>query len=151
MFSGFAAAVDDSGGTAAGWNATLLEGVRSLSDFGMVVVITAGAETARAWTEQASPWLAGQPLVMVLSAGVEPMIRPYYEALTPAVNGLLSGEPAAVAYELRNGRAGPAVARWNPFSLGILVAELLLMAGGVYGLGAWLISAFRPKPKAKRA
>jgi len=150
VLSGFAASVDDSGGTTAGWNAPLLEGVSSLSDFGMVAVITAGAETARAWTEQASPWLAGRPLVMVLSAGVEPMIRPYYEALTPAVNGLLSGEPAAVAYELRNGRAGPAVARWNPFSLGILVSELLLVAGGVYGLGAWLISALRPKPKAKR-
>lgn len=150
VLSGFAATVEDGGATAAGWSARLLEGVSSLSDFGMVAVITAGAETARAWTEQASPWLAGRPLVMVLSAGVEPMIRPYYEALTPAVNGLLSGEPAAVAYELRNGRAGPAVARWNPFSMGILVSELLLVAGGVYGLGAWLISALRPKPKGKR-
>ena len=150
VLSGFAATVDGGGGTAAGWSAPLLGGVSSLSDFGMVAVITAGAETARAWTEQASPWLAGRPLVMVLSAGVEPMIRPYYEALTPAVNGLLSGEPAAVAYELRNGRAGPAVARWNPFSLGILLSELLLVAGGVYGLGAWLVNALRPKPKARR-
>lgn len=151
VLSGFAAAIADGGSPAAGWNAPLLANVSSLSDFGMVAVITAGAETARAWTEQTSPWLAGRPLVMVLSAGVEPMIRPYYESLTPAVNGLLSGEPAAVAYELRNGRAGPAVARWNPFSLGILVSEVLLAGGAVYGLGAWLLSALRPKPKAKRS
>jgi hypothetical protein len=56
-----------------------------------------------------------------------------------------------VAYELRNGKVGPAVARWNPFSLGILVTEILLVCGGVYGLGAWLVQAFRPRPKAKRA
>ena len=151
VLSGFAASVDSDGGLAAGWNSPLLEGVQSLSDFGAVAVITAGTETARAWIEQASPWLSGRPLVMVLSAGVEPMIRPYYEALSPQVNGLLSGEPAAVAYELRNGKAGPAVARWNPFSLGILVVEILLTCGGVYGLGAWLVQAFRPRPKAKRA
>jgi len=150
VLSGFAASVDSNGGLAAGWNSPLLEGVQSLSDFGTVAVITAGTETARAWIEQASPWLAGRPLVMVLSAGVEPMIRPYYEALIPQVNGLLSGEPAAVAYELRNGKAGPAVARWNPFSLGILVVEILLACGGVYGIGAWLVQAFRPRPKAKR-
>jgi hypothetical protein len=150
ILSGFAASADADGGLAAGWNSPLFEGVRSLSDFGMVAVITAGTETARAWTEQASPWLAGRPLVMVLSAGVEPMIRPYYEALTPQVNGLLSGEPAAVAYELRNGKPGPAVARWNPFCMGILVVEILLACGGIYGVGAWLVQAFRPRPKAKR-
>jgi hypothetical protein len=88
---------------------------------------------------------------MVLSAGVEPMIRPYYEALRPQVNGLLSGEPAAVAYELRNGKPGPAVERWNPFSLGILVLEILLISGAVSGLGAWILHALKPRPRPKRA
>ncbi len=151
VLSGFAATVDSDGGSMAGWGSPVLEGVRTLSDFGMVVVITAGAESARSWIEQASPWLGGKPLVMVLSAGVEPMIRPYYEALRPQVNGLLSGEPAAVAYELRNGKPGPAVERWNPFSLGILVLELLLISGGVSGVGAWILHAVRPRPRPKRA
>jgi hypothetical protein len=151
VLSGFAATVDSDGGSMAGWGSPVLEGVRSLSDFSMVVVITAGAESARSWIEQASPWLGGKPLVMVLSAGVEPMIRPYYEALRPQVNGLLSGEPAAVAYELRNGKPGPAVERWNPFSLGILVLEILLISGGVSGLGAWILHAVGPRPRPKRA
>jgi hypothetical protein len=151
VLSGFAASVDAEGGLAAGWSSPVLEGVQSLSDFSAVVVITAGAESARSWIEQASPYLSEKPLVMVLSAGVEPMIRPYYEALDPQVNGLLSGEPAAVAYELRTGKAGPAVERWNPFSLGILVAEILLICGGLYGIGAWLLHAVRPRLKAKRA
>jgi hypothetical protein len=150
LLSGFAASLDLDGGSMAGWDSPVLEGVRSLSDFSMVVVVTAGAESARSWTEQASPWLAGRPLVMVLSAGVEPMIRPYYEALRPQVNGLLSGEPAAVAYELRNGKPGPAVERWNPFSLGVLVLEILLISGGVYGIGAWILLAARPRPRPKR-
>jgi len=151
VLSGFAATVASDGGELAGWESPVLEGVRSLSDFSMVVVISAGAESARSWIEQASPWLAGRPLVMVLSAGVEPMIRPYYEALRPQVNGLLSGEPAAVAYELRNGKPGPAVERWNPFSLGILVLEILLISGGVSGLGAWILHAAKPRPRPKRA
>ncbi|MCX6069268.1 MAG: hypothetical protein NTU91_00150, partial [Chloroflexi bacterium] len=151
VLSGFAASVDSEGGSMAGWNSPVLEGVQSLSDFSAVIVITAGAESARSWTEQVHPWLNGKPLVMVLSAGVEPMIRPYYEALDPQVNGLLSGEPAAVAYELRIGKAGQAVERWNPFSLGILVLEILLICGGFYGIGTWILQAVRPRPKAKRA
>ncbi len=151
VLSGFAATVDSGDESMTGWGSPVLEGVRSLSDFSMVVVITAGAESARSWIEQASPWLEGKPLVMVLSAGVEPMIRPYYEALRPQVNGLLSGEPAAVAYELRNGKPGPAVERWNPFSLGILVLEILLISGAVSGLGAWILHAVKPRPRPKRA
>jgi hypothetical protein len=151
VLSGFAASIDEPANSPAGWGSPVVEGVQSLSDFSALVVITAGAESARSWIEQASPYLNDRPLVMVLSAGVEPMIRPYYEALDPQVKGLLSGEPAAVAYELRTGRAGPAVERWNPFSLGILVAELLLICGGLYGVGVWLLGALRPRPKAKRA
>jgi hypothetical protein len=151
VLSGFAASVDSEGGSKAGWDSPVLEGVQRLSDFSAVIVITAGAESARSWTEQASRFLSGKPLVMVLSAGVEPMIRPYYEAENPQVKGLLSGEPAAVAYELRNGKAGPAVERWSPFSLGVLVLEILLICGGFYGIGAWVLRAVRPGLKAKRA
>jgi hypothetical protein len=150
VLNGFAASIDGEGASLAGWNSPVLEGVQSLSDFGAVIVITAGAESARSWTEQAGPFLNGKPLVMVLSAGVEPMIRPYYEALQPQVAGLLSGEPAAVAYELRIGKAGAAVERWQPFSLGILVLEILLVAGILSGAGTWLLQFVRPRPKAKR-
>jgi hypothetical protein len=151
VLSGFAASVDSEGGSMAGWNSPVLEGVQRLSDFSAVIVITAGAESARSWVEQAFPFLSGKPLVMVLSAGVEPMIRPYYEAQKPQVNGLLSGEPAAVAYELRNGKAGPAVERWGPFSLGVLVLEILLVCGGFYGIGTWVLRAVKPRLKVKRA
>src|SRR4030067_3643410 len=62
------------------WDTPVLREVAALSDFSLVTVITAGTETARIWAEQAKNYMGQTPLVMVLSAGAEPMVRPYYEA-----------------------------------------------------------------------
>ncbi|HET7009286.1 MAG TPA: hypothetical protein VFI11_00800, partial [Anaerolineales bacterium] len=121
------------------WQVPLLQTVNSLSDFGLVVVITTGTEIARVWAEQTQAWLGDRPLVMVLSAGAEPLVRPYYEALQPKVKGILSGLPAAVAYELRLAQPGPAQARWNAFGLGLTAIEMILVAGMMYGAVAWLV------------
>jgi hypothetical protein len=128
--------------TASVWDQPILRGVDSLSDFSMVAVVAAGTDTARIWAEQATPWLGETPMVMVLSAGAEPLIRPYFESLDPQVDGILTGLPAAVAYEQINGRPGLALARWNAFGAGVFAVELALLAGVVYGLGSW-VSAFR--------
>ena len=82
------------------------------------------------------------PLVMVLSAGAEPLVRPYFEAQEQfpgerRVDGILSGLPAAVSYELQNTRPGVALERWNPFGSGMLAAELILLAGAGYGIANW--------------
>jgi len=122
-----------------GWQSPILEGVSQLSDFGLVVVITAGTDSARTWVEQAYPWRGETPLVMVLSVGTEPMIRPYYEALEPQVDGILTGLPAAVNYEQYLGRSGNAIARWNAFGTGMLTIELILLAGVIYGAALWLL------------
>lgn len=122
------------------WNSPILSNVNRLSDFGMVAVIAAGTDTARTWAEQAHPWLGNTPLVMVLSQGAEPMIRPYFESLNPQVNGILSGLPTALAYEELNGRRGLAFDRWNGFGAGSLAVELVLMVGMVYGAVAWFMS-----------
>jgi len=121
------------------WLEPMLQRVHALSDFGMVVVITTGTEIARVWAEQTQPWLAGRPLVMVLSAGAEPMVRPYYEALQPKVQGILSGLPAAVAYELRLAAPGIAQTRWNGFGLGLTGVEGFLIIGLLYGIVAWVL------------
>lgn len=124
------------------WDLPILRGVDSLADFSMVAVVAAGTDNARTWAEQAPPWLGNTPMVMVLSAGAEPLIRPYFESLDPQVDGILTGLPAAVAYEQINGRPGQALARWNAFGAGILAVEVALLAGVVYGLGSWF-SALR--------
>jgi len=137
ILKGFELPPDMSGQSA--WASPLLSDVHSLSDFGMVAVVAAGTDTARTWAEQAHPWLGDTPLVMILSQGAEPLIRPYFESLTPQVNGILSGLPTALAYEQLNGRQGMAFNRWNGFGAGAFAAESLILAGVVYGAITWLM------------
>jgi len=119
------------------WETPILDEVEVLSDFGMVAVITADSESARVWAEQARPNMGDTPLVVVLSAGAEPLVRPYFEGTDQTIGGILSGLPAAVAYELRNGRPGLAQERWDAFGSVMLAAELVLLAGVGYGLLIW--------------
>jgi hypothetical protein len=130
-----------------GWQSPILAGVSRISDFGMVAVITAGTENARTWTEQAQLWMEDTPLVMVLSAGAEPLVRPYYEALEPQVDGILTGMPAAIAYEQLTARPGYAQIRWDSFGAGLLVIEALLITGTIYGFGTWLVQFRRSRVK----
>ena len=119
------------------WDLSSLGQVQALSDFSMVAVITADSESARVWAEQARPNMGDTPLVVVLSAGAEPLVRPYFESDDPKVGGILSGLPAAAAYELRNGRLGLAQERWDAFGTAMLAAEIVLLAGVGYGLLIW--------------
>jgi hypothetical protein len=121
------------------WESAVLSEVSNLSDFGMIVVITSGTESARTWAEQAKVRMGNTPLVMVLSAGAEPLVRPYFEAEKPQVNGILAGLPAAAAYERRNAQSGDAQVRWDSFGAGMFAAELVLVVGVVYGAGSWYL------------
>jgi hypothetical protein len=105
----------------------------------MVVVITAGTDTARAWAEQTHPWIGDVPLVMVVSAGAEPLVRPYYESLERQVDGILTGLPSAVAYQQNTVQEATALLGWDAFGSGLLSIELILLAGIGYGLIRWLL------------
>ena len=121
------------------WDSALVQDVRRLSDFSLVVVITAGTDTARTWAEQTHPWIGDTPLVMVLSAGAEPLVRPYFEASEPRVDGILTGLPAAVSYRQYSGLTHDPGLMWDAFGIGMLIVELILIAGGAYGVGLWII------------
>jgi len=121
------------------WDSPVLQGVQRLSDFGMVIVIASGAQQARMWAEQVGPHLGEVPLVMVLSAGVEPMIRPYFESPQRQVDAILSGLPSAVKYERLIQIPAIATARWDTFGTGLIAVEIILVAGAAYGLFLWLL------------
>lgn len=122
------------------WQSELLRDIEHLSDFSMVAVITAGPENARTWAEQAPPMLEGKPLVMILSAGAEPLVRPYYESVDPQVQGILTGLPVAVAYEINiDGQTDAARMKWDAYGYGMLAVQLILFVGGLYGLGLGLL------------
>lgn len=121
------------------WSSPLLQNVNRLSDFGVVIVITAGTETARTWAEQTHPWIGESPLVMILSTGAEPLIRPYYESTSQQVDGILTGLPSAVAYQQNTGQEVNALQSWDSFGSGLLMVELILLAGIGYGGLRWLL------------
>lgn len=121
------------------WTSPILNDVQQLSDFSAIAIITSGTETARNWIEQFTPYIADTPLVSVVSAGAEPMIRPYFEADEPQVQALLSGIQAGIKYEVWNGTLSDATQSWNSFGTALFVAELILVAGGIYGGARWFL------------
>ena len=126
------------------WESGTLAPVENLSDFAMVVVITENPDTARSWIEQVQPFLkaTGKPMLMVLSAQAEPMVRPYYDSVPRQVNGMVSGLAGAAAYESITGTGGAARLYWDAFGVGLIIAAALILVGGL----ANLVLALLAKP-----
>jgi hypothetical protein len=118
------------------WEAGPLSAVNSISDFGAVIVLTENPDTARAWIEQAQPLLglANKPLLMVLSAQAEPMVRPYYETSPRQVSGMISGLAGGAAFESLSGKSGLARLYWDAFGTGLVIAVGLILIGGLVSL-----------------
>ncbi|HSQ16944.1 MAG TPA: hypothetical protein VLM83_04540, partial [Anaerolineales bacterium] len=118
------------------WTLPPLDTVNTLADFGMVIVLANDADTARAWIEQTGPALqeSSVPLLLVVSAQAEPLVRPYAEGTSPLVSALLAGLPDSAAYE--NMATRYAVGRqeiWDAFSLVLPTAALVILIGGLAG------------------
>jgi hypothetical protein len=119
------------------WQTLPLQRVSSLAQFAAMVVITDNAESARTWIEQTTPWRGAVPVIMVASAQSAPMIRPYYDS--HQVNGMVSGLYGGVIFEQSNaGLPGTARKYWDAFSLGMLLAMVLVLGGGFWNLALGL-------------
>lgn len=112
------------------WQSSLLNDVHVLSDFAAVIILTDNSDTARVWVEQAFPLLGGKPMLMAISAQSEPMIRPYYDS--HQIQGLVTGLVGGKAYEQVFSLPGVAKTYWNSFSLGLLIAELIIIFAGLW-------------------
>ncbi|OGO34609.1 MAG: hypothetical protein A2W35_06370 [Chloroflexi bacterium RBG_16_57_11] len=116
------------------WGSPALQTVDTLEKFAMVVVATENPDVARYWIEQIQHYLGATPLVMVLSAQAEPVVRPYYEANPPQVQGLVGGLAGGAAYLSQSARSGAATRFWSPFGVGALIAVLLMVLAGLANL-----------------
>ncbi len=114
------------------WDTPPLRTVRALSDFDLIILLTDDAGTARAWIEQTASYRGETPLVTVISAQAEPMVRPYYEA--GQVQGMVTGLYGGAYYERLNGLPGASRRYMDAFSLGTLVAAIALGLGGAWSL-----------------
>jgi hypothetical protein len=126
-----------------GRNASLpLEGINAIDDFSMILVIVDKPDVARTWIEQVLPVLQEQgqttPMVMVISAQAEPLIRSYYETTPRQIQGLLVGVRHGREYaRLMNEELFP---DWHgdTFGMGLVAASLLIAVGGVVNLATTL-------------
>lgn len=127
------------------WDSHPFDTIESAADFHLVVVVTENPVTARAWIEQVQPIMQDNyvPLLMVVSAQTEPLVRPYFDAFPRQVAGLVAGIAGGTAYESQVGRAGSAVSTWDSFSIGLFVGAVLLALGGLVSSITPLFS--RPK------
>jgi hypothetical protein len=127
------------------WAGAPLNTISSIKDFSAVIVMTNDPDTARIWIEQIGPQLqeAGTPLLIVTSSQAEPLIRPYYEASPPQVQGMIAGLAGGVAY----GRTVGNIQQngvWDAYSVGITVSILILLIGSIVG-GVFLMLASEKK------
>jgi len=118
------------------WAEPVFNPVKGLANFKLVLVITDNGDTARSWVEQTSSQLQSNniPLLMVVSAQSEPLVRPYYETNPRQVAGMATGVMGGVFMESLNGRDGIARRYMDAYSLTLMVAVLLLVIGSLVNL-----------------
>ncbi len=116
------------------WTLPPLQGVRALSDFAAMIVLTDNADSGRVWIEQTGPMLGNTPMLMVLSAQAEPLILPYYVSgqVKGLVTGLTGGDAYGQIFARPDSTLGLAEKYWNSFGVGILVAEILIVIGAIW-------------------
>jgi len=115
---------------------SFLNGKSQLSDFDAMLVLVDSSETAQVWVEQTRLPLGPKPLLMVISAQSEPMIRPYYDS--GQVQGMVTGLAGGASYELLTGKPGIGRLYWDAFAVAFFVAEVIVVVGGVWALlAAW--------------
>ncbi len=74
---------------------------------------------------------------MISSAQSAPMIQPYYAS--GQIGGLVSGLYGGAIFEQSNaGRPGTARVYWDAYSMGMLLAMVLILLGGLWNLALGL-------------
>lgn len=116
------------------WNFQPLQGVGTLNQFAVIILVTDDADAARTWVEQTQVSRGAVPLLVVSSAQAAPMIQPYYDS--GQVNGMVSGlyGGALVERHYNSGRPGTARAYWDAYSIGMLLAMMFVLGGGLINL-----------------
>jgi len=113
------------------WGAPPLVAVERLADFETVLVITDDPNSAKIWIEQVEPYLLNTPLVMIISAQAEPLVRPYYQSNPQPVDGYAAGIIDSMNYERLNSSPGSAHSIWLPFNIGIVIGAGTIFIGGM--------------------
>jgi hypothetical protein len=101
----------------------------TLAGFSLIIVMTNEPDTARAWVEQTQAARGDRPLLMVVSAQIEALVRPYYDS--KQIKGLIAGLSGGAAYESLSGGSGRVRQYWDAYSTALLAGSLLILVGGL--------------------
>lgn len=113
-----------------GWDGLVLKSLSQITDFKRVILLTDSIESGRNWLEQVQPALAKKvPLLVVSSAQAAPLLQPFQSS--GQVNAMLSGLVGGRAYEEITRRPAAASAYWNAYQVGLGIALLLILLGGI--------------------
>lgn len=102
-----------------------LQGLQSIQDVKLLVIIGASAQDVRWWMEQAAG-LARVPMVAGVSAAAEPYILPYYQGEGRLLQGVVAGALGANDYGALSGSPMPA-ARAEALQWALLVALIAML------------------------
>ncbi len=120
------------------WDTPALQGVGRFDDFALLLLLTDNADTGRAWIEQTRSFIGDTPILMVISAQAEPMLRPYFSS--GQIQGLVTGLAGGKIYEQTYGQMGLAWDYWDSFGTGTWTAVLMMGIGSVISAGLALSS-----------
>ena len=81
---------------------------------------------------------------MAVSAQAEPIIYPYYAS--GQIDGLVSGLSGGATYERLRNQDGLGRKYWDAYSVGLLLAEILITLGAMINF----LAALRSKQKTKK-
>lgn len=113
------------------WEQPVFQLVNDITDFSLIVVATEDTDTARSWIEQLTTSSLVSPIVMAVSAQVEPIVAPYYMGSPSQVQGIISGLAGAAAYESVTFYPGSALEMYPPFSMVGILAVIFILVGSL--------------------
>jgi hypothetical protein len=110
-------------------------GINQITDYEMIVLLVDDPDLARIWIEQLSPYITDPQtlasLVLITSAQLEPVVRPYYDSIPQPVNGLVVGLRGGAAYSRLIGGDQLPGQFWDAFGMGTFIGALLILVGGL--------------------
>ena len=126
------------------WDLPQVTDVDSIDDFALVLVLSDDLDKSRLWIEQSTLYLPETtPMLMVTSARISPMLRPYL--LSEQLDGLIGSAVDAAAYgnpELSN-QVGNYIYYWRAYQLGIYLMVATIIAGALLQIMRQLQRTFK--------
>jgi serine/threonine protein kinase len=118
------------------WSTAPLNGIYTLADFKLVVMISDNPDSARTWIEQVQPKLHDTPLIAVVSAQAEPILKPYSGGKNAQIQGMVGGIIGGVAYEQMTGKPNLAREYWDALNFALITAIGIILFGGLFNFFA---------------